>query len=233
MTPPLAGTRPAGNLYRVARAPNAWAWPPWEYAGEGGTFGNRYYDPRGDYRVLYATSQRVGAFIETLARYRPDPALIIAYEQITVDPEDTDAFPTIASGVVPGEWCATRTIGTARHAGPFADLGPSTSLAHLRAALAGRLAHYGLDDLDGGDLRRRAPRAFTQEVSRYVFEHGTTGAGHPLLGIHYLSRLGDDIDNWAIFEGSEPHDATTDEIAADDSNLLTALAVLDLVMASA
>jgi hypothetical protein len=37
---------------------------------EDGTFGNRYDDPRGEYRVLYATSQRVGAFIETLARYR-------------------------------------------------------------------------------------------------------------------------------------------------------------------
>ncbi len=56
MTPPLAVTRPAGNLYRVARAPDAWAWPPWEYAGEDGTFGNRYDDPRGEYRVLYATS---------------------------------------------------------------------------------------------------------------------------------------------------------------------------------
>ena len=118
MVPPLAATRPAGNLYRVARAPDAWAWPPWEYAGEDGTFGNRYDDPRGEYRVLYATSQRVGAFIETLARYRPDPALIIAYEHITVDPEDAEAFPTIASGVA-GEWRATRAIGTAGHPGPL------------------------------------------------------------------------------------------------------------------
>ena len=116
MVPPLAATRPAGNLYRVARAPDAWAWPPWEYAGEDGTFGNRYDGPRGEYRVLYATSQRVGAFIETLARYRPDPALIIAYEHITVDAEDAEAFPTIASGVA-GEWRATRAIGTAGHPG--------------------------------------------------------------------------------------------------------------------
>ncbi len=50
-----------------------------------------------------------------------------------------------------------------------------------------------------------------------MFAHGTTRDGHPLLEIHYLSRLGDDIENWAIFEGSEQHDATTDEIVGDDS----------------
>lgn len=65
-----------------------------------------------------------------------------------------------------------------------------------------------------------------------MFEHGTTSDGHPLLGLRYLSRLGDDIENWAIFEDSEPHDATTDQIAADDPDLLAALSILDLVMAS-
>ena len=119
MVPPLAVTRPAGNLYSVGRAPDAWAWPPWEYAGEDGTFGNRYDDPRGEYRVLYATWQRGGAFIETLVRYRPDPALIAVSEHIALDPEDAEAFPTLAPGVVPADWCATRAIGTAGHSGPF------------------------------------------------------------------------------------------------------------------
>jgi hypothetical protein len=232
MTSLLAATRPAGNLYRVARLPDAWAWPSWEYAGEDATFGNRYDDPRGEYRVLYATSQRLGAFIETLAPYRADPAVIADYDQITVDPDDAKAFPTLAPGVVPHGWRAARAIGTARHPGPFADVGHSTSLAHLRAVFARRLAQYQLDDLDGGDLRRRAPRAFTQEVSRYVFEHGATSDGQPLLGIHYLSRLGDDIDNWAIFEGTEPEEATTSDIADDDPDLHAALSVLELVMAS-
>ena len=65
-----------------------------------------------------------------------------------------------------------------------------------------------------------------------MFAHGTTRDGHPLLEIHYLSRLGDDIENWAIFEGSEQHDATTDEIVGDDPDLVTALAVLGLAIAS-
>jgi hypothetical protein len=132
---------------------------------------------------------------------------------------------------VPAGWCSSRTIGTARHDGPFADIGHSSSLTELRAALASRLVHYGLDDLDAGDVRRRAPRAFTQEISRYVFERGVREEGEPLLGIRYLSRLGDDIENWAIFEGTEPYDKLSEEIARDDADLLAALRTLDLVMA--
>ena len=125
-----------------------------------------------------------------------------------VDPEDEDAFTTIPPGVIPPAWRLTRRIGRARHPGPFADVG------HVRIALASRLVHYGLDDLDGSDLRRRLPNAFTQELSRHVFENGFTEADEPLLGIRYLSRLGDDIENWAIFEGSEPYDTTSDESPA-------------------
>ena len=168
--------------------------------------------------MLYASSQRVGAFLETLARCRTDPALAAEYEQIAIEPEDTDRYPTIAPGVVPADWYAARTIGTARHDGPFADIGQSGSLAELRAALASRLVHYGLDDLDAGELRRRAPRAFTQEISRYVFERGVTEEREPLIGIRYLSRLGDEIENRAIFEGTEPYNERSDAIAQPSGN---------------
>jgi hypothetical protein len=76
MTSALAAAGPSGNLYRVSRGADAWAWPAWAYAGEDGTFGNRFDDPAGEYRVLYASSPRVGAFLETLARYRTDPAIV-------------------------------------------------------------------------------------------------------------------------------------------------------------
>jgi len=232
MTASLAAARPDGAIYRVGRRPDPWALPPWSYAGEDGTFGNRYDDPRGEYRVLYASSQRVGAFIETLARYRADPAIVAEYDHIVVDDEDHDDFPTIRPGVVPRDWFNTRLLGTARHDGPFADVGHSTSLAHLRLALAPRLVHHNLDDLDASDLRRRAPRAFTQEISRYVFEHSAPDQGDAFVGIRYLSRLGDDIVNWAIFEGNDPHETTADEIARDDADLVAALKTLDLVLAS-
>jgi hypothetical protein len=212
MTPPLAIARPEGWIYRVARVPDPWAWPDWNYAHEYGTFGNRFDDPRGEYRVLYASSQREGAFAETLARFRVD--LHVAAEQFAIegDPEDAGYPESLAGGVVPIEWIETRLLGTARHAGGFVDLGHSDSLAHLRAALAGCLLHHGLDDLDAGDIRRRAPRRLTQEISRYLFEHGRDEQGVAVAGVRYLSRLGDELTNWAMFEPNEPSEATSEPI---------------------
>jgi hypothetical protein len=69
-------------------------------------------------------------------------------------------------------------------------------------------------------------------LSRYVFEHPVAEDGQAFVGIRDLSRLGDDIVNWAIFEGSQPHDVTAEEIARDDADPLTALHTLDLVLAS-
>jgi hypothetical protein len=52
------------HVYRVGRRPDPWAWPNWAHAGRDGTFGNRYDDPGGVYRVLYASSDRVGTFLD-------------------------------------------------------------------------------------------------------------------------------------------------------------------------
>lgn len=222
MTPPLQVVRPTGLLHRVGRVPDAWALAPWTYAGPDNTFGNRYDDPAGEYRVLYAAGPRRGAFLETLARFRVDVQLMAELGAI----EDDEDFPTVAGGVVPSEWLETRCTGTARAESlHFVDVAHSQSLAHLRERLAARLVHYGLDDFDAAEIRRRTPRALTQEVSRYVFERPEAFAG-----IHYLSRLGDDISNWAIFEGSEL-DAVLEEngpIEPDDPDFASALATLGL-----
>ena len=52
------------------------------------------------------------------------------------------------------------------------------------------------------------PRALTQEISRYVFVHARDAGGRPVAGLRYLSRLGDDLVNWAIFETEPPSDTT-------------------------
>jgi hypothetical protein len=101
MTPALSAARPGGLLHRIGRAPDAWSWPPWAYAGEDGTFGNRFDDPLGEYRVLYASSERLGTFLETLARYRPDPAIVAAYGEIAS--EEDDAYPDDPAGPGGGE----------------------------------------------------------------------------------------------------------------------------------
>jgi RES domain len=218
----LASVEPDGPLYRLGRHPDPWVWPDWSYAAPDGTFGNRYDDPDASYRVLYASSQRLGAFLETLARFRPDLDVLAELGRIEGDDEPPPA--------VPRTWLAGRLIGEAAVEGRFVDVGDSASLATLRTALAASAIHHGLDEIDAATIRLRAPRAFTQQVSRYVYEHGS------FAGIHYRSRLGDDILNWAVFEsapdGQVPLAATTSAaIAANDPDLRTALERLDLTLA--
>jgi hypothetical protein len=234
VSPVLHTVAPGDSLFRVGRGPDVWTLASWIYAGPDGTFGNRYDDPAGEYRVLYAAGQRRGAFLETLARFRVDLQLVAELNAIEGDEQD-DAFPTVQHGVVPAEWLMRRRIGTAMAASLwFVDVAHSESLACLRERLVARLVHHGLDDLDAGDLRRRAPRALTQEISRYVFEHGSAPSGEPVAGIAYRSRLGDELTNWTIFEGHQLDEIMEADaiIAADDPDLAAALETLGLTLAS-
>ena len=49
----LEARRPDGPLFRLGRRPDAWQPPDWFLAHSDGTFGNRFDDPDGYYRVLY------------------------------------------------------------------------------------------------------------------------------------------------------------------------------------
>lgn len=102
----IEAARPDGPLFRVGRHPDAWEWPDWAHARTNGTFGGRYDDPRGEYRVLYASSERVGAFLEVLAPLRPDPAVVAELEQIDGDEDSSPATLTLT-------WLDRRAIGTA------------------------------------------------------------------------------------------------------------------------
>lgn len=99
--------KPSGVIYRLGRVPDPWAVPDWASAGQDGTFGNRFDDPDATYRVLYASSQRLGCFLETLARFRVDPQL--AAELAAISGED-DHSPL---GEVPVEWLHKRILGVA------------------------------------------------------------------------------------------------------------------------
>ncbi len=193
-----------------------------------GTFGNRWDDPLGSYRVLYACTRRLGAFIETLARFRPDLSVVAGLDAIE---GDEDAPPP---GIVPLRWLQGRRIGEAAVPGSFVDIGDAGSLATLRVHLAARAIHYGLSEIDAATIRLDAPRRFTQEVSRLIYEWHEEHGG--CAGICYRSRLGDQFVNWAIFE--PPPDAELRlpkadlrEIEPDDPDLLEELHLLGLQLA--
>lgn len=213
-----------GVIHRVGRLPNPFAWPDWAYAETDGTFGNRFDDPQGTYRVLYAATERVGAYVETLARFRPDPAVLAALGEIVADDDE----PAPPSGVVPEEWFKPRAMGTGGLQGSFVELGAARTLTELRTRLAGRLVHYGITDLDAATIRMSAPRRLTQEISRLAYEVTTAAGTRKWDGIAYLSRLGDDLHNWATFEPNGPVRQHAEPLDPGDPALATALSILGL-----
>ena len=229
MTRALRAVRAPLVVHRIGRAPDPWAWPDWSYATDEGTFGNRYDDPRGAYRVLYAT-QRRGCFLETLARFRPDPALVAGLAEIAGDPRDA-RYETAPAGAIPAGWLRRRRVGRARLGGEFFDVGHSTSLAWLREQLEARLVHYDIDDLDAAAIRLSVPRRFTQEVGRVIYEQANAKGERRFAGLRYLSRVGDEFENWALFEPASIAAAKPAErVRRDDPDLLAALEQLGLVL---
>ena len=179
--------KPSGVIYRLGRVPDPWAVPDWASAGPDGTFGNRFDDPDATYRVLYASSQRLGCFLETLAPFRIDPKL--AAELAAIEGEE-DYFPL---GEVTLEWLQKRILGVATAEGEYADICSSEWISRLRKSLAAHLSRFGVEDIDAAVLQKTEPRTLTQFVSRIVFCAGFSG-------IHYLSKYVHDIEYWALFE---------------------------------
>ena len=222
--PSLSIRAPQGLIYRVSHGRYPWAWPDWEHATDG-RFMSRWDDPQGFYRVLYACSQRLGAFIETLARFRPDADLIEDLEQITHN--DVADANVLRSGEVPRSWLRNRRVGTAVVDGSFVVVGASESLAWLHGEMAAELVRHRIKQLDGAAIRMSAPRDLTQAISRRIFDL-TSGHERRCAGICYLSRLGDEFENWAIFEPATIEERIPDNIAPEDPDFAEALRRLGL-----
>jgi hypothetical protein len=223
----LESKRPSGPLFRVGRDRDAWTIPDWAYAKEDGTFGNRFDDPLGVYRVLYASSQRLGCFIETLARFRVDVSFVADLALMENGEDDFTAFGTVRRA-----WLKGRCIGSANVEGEYADIYALEWVSHLRAALAEVAVKLGIEDIDLSSLERAEPRLLTQRAGRVAFELG-------FAGIFYHSRYGHSIENWAILEDwTMPnrfpiHQLKSQKVDENDLDLREALRIHGLVIGPA
>jgi hypothetical protein len=208
------GIEPEGPIFRIGRRPDPWQLPDWSLAGADGTFGNRFDDPDATYRVIYASSQRLGCYLETLARFRPDLTLYAELHAI----EGEDDF--IPLGHVPSAWAAPRILGEAEHHGTYADLYGSEWIG-VRRELAVDCLRLGIKDIDAAILGRSAPRILTQCASRVTFRRGFDG-------IHYRSRYGHEIGNWALFEPAKLFPLGSIPINLADPDLARALVIYNL-----
>jgi hypothetical protein len=131
------------ELHRVGREPDPWAWIDWVFAGADGSFGGRWDDSYGRYRVLYASSQRLGAFVESLAQFRADPHVVAEYSNI--EGALDEALPP---GVVPRSWCSERVITKGiptEVTGSFVIAGAARTITTLRQAFASLVLQHGID----------------------------------------------------------------------------------------
>jgi hypothetical protein len=205
------------SVQRIGRGPDPWQYPDWSRANPDRTFGNRFDDPEGEYRVLYSSATRLGCFLETLARYRPDLALYAELKEIE-GPEDF-----VPPGIVPRDWLGNRVMGSAYAHGEFAEIGTSEWIAKLGRSLAPQLIRLGISNLDASVLHRSGPRLLTQHVSAFVYAEGFDG-------IQYFSKHGHDIQNWALFEPADLSDPRKSKIQPRDPDLLEAFRLFDLAL---
>ena len=218
---------PTGPLYRIARGTEPWEYPDWKRAGTDSsslahTFGNRFDDPNAEYRVIYASSQLVSCYVEVLARFRPDYALLA--ELRAMDGEDD--YQQV--GVIPDEWFESRFIGTAEVGGNYADLYRPAWVSYLRSRLQPLCVELGLSDFDVSDLIQATKRIVTQRASSIVYDLGG------FAGIYYASRHGLGLENWALFEFKATINPLipVQRVSKNDPSLTQALEILHLDVAA-
>lgn len=175
---PRAAPPPRYPLHRLGRLPDPLGWPPLDRAGT-----NRFDDPEGQFRVLYAARERLACFAETLAGFRPSLELLATVRDVAGLVEE-----------VPAGWLRRRaTITFTLGAGRWLDLGHLETLAALRTSFGARAQDaYGLVDVDLSAVTGPA-RPFTRRIGRWAHELGFDGIAYP-------SRHGTPFECWAIFD---------------------------------
>jgi hypothetical protein len=157
--------------------------PPWELL----SWKNRFDHPDKVFRTLYCAEQRATAFREVLADFRPNAKARAEYRVLFgEDPPK----PRVTSAWWGTKVLAQGTLETAQ--GDLAyidDLLLRQQFARLHADL---LARHGMNHLDVAQIRSK-DRPITQEVTRFVADHGAAG-------IVYGSNL-DNQPCAALFEG--------------------------------
>ena len=213
-------------VYRIARAPDPWTPPDWASA----PFSNRYDDPEGKYRVLYACSQRLGCFVETLARFRKGPAELAATLAAIDFARDDDDVPPAILGEVPLDWFGNRMMGTAELTGSFVDICSAEWISRIRLQMTPLLKSFGLTEFDASTIQS-GQRKITQIISRFVYESGADG-------ILYPSKHGHEFKNWALFERDNPREPfkiaiqNAEFIRPNDPDFLECLSLLNLKIGS-
>jgi hypothetical protein len=181
---------PFDFVYRVGLANGPWKLPDWRYS----PFDDRFADPEQQYRVQYAARRPFGAFVEKLQRYRPD---VQAMSEIaSVEGSQDPAPPTSLPERFYDEYClAVAHLEISANQG-LADFVTPEGVADASKAIAAAAAasRHRVAVADFPTIMARTPRAFTQYLGRWAYDHGFAGVAYP-------SRFAPVETCFALFEG--------------------------------
>lgn len=188
---------PAAGLWRVGRNPEPLAVVvPKAHDLRSKRAGNRFDIPR--VGVLYFATRLDGCFAETLARFRPSPAL----SALVADEWRAASF--LKPGAVPAGWRHRRTAVKVHvdRGYEFLDVEALATHQVLRRELALGLSALGYTDLDVGVVRG-PDRRVTRLIADWTYQQETAEGLGRFAGIRYSSRLSSEWTCWAVFPGVE------------------------------
>lgn len=174
--------------------------------------GNRYDIPGGE--VLYVASSAQACFGETLARFRPSASMRARLEG---DPE----AGFMRYGHVPRDWRLNRVLAniTADDPLPFLDVEDPGTHEVLSDKLTAQLAALGYEEsLDVSDVRGR-DRRMSRAIANWAYTAETDEGEYRFSGIRYLSRLDDEWECWAVFDGTDVVENSQSVIDESNSDL--------------
>lgn len=196
---------------------------------------NRFDDPQKKYRVRYLATNKRGAFLEVLARFRTDDETQARLGLVKGTNEKTE--PKITPGAVPRAFLralreTTGQITNHNHA--FVDVAaPETQTTlnkHPDVRRALRQSGLGTQgspaELNEATIRLGGPngRPITQAVSRIVYNETES------VGIRYTSRLDTAEPCWAVFDWVGLKFSKINPINAQDASLTSAALSLGLTL---
>lgn len=203
-------------LYRVGRPPDPLSWPPANVTG-------RYSDLAGEFRVLYAASERRAAFLETLQSFRPALDTLARLRQSSKLAEID--FPQSAVGQIPPSYFEKRIAAfRLASASRIIDLCSPETHAMLRSVLAadlvlaGYVGAFNFGEIIGSDY------AITRQIARWAFDAGYDCLVYPSAHDHRLKC-------WAIFDRAHMLPVGAPEvIQREDPDLIAAAGLFGLVI---
>ncbi len=161
--------------------------------------GNRFDSFNGDYGTLYFGSTLEVCFAETLGRFRPNPILAALVS------DEWESSHKMGPGSIPADWRSSRVIlrvGLDQPL-PFVDIFAPDTIAELalRSEVMASLVQLGVHDLDLGDITGK-DRRVTRFIAQYLADLRDDEGLPVYSGIRYVSRLGEHLECWAVFEGT-------------------------------